>query len=177
MGKKNKIYNELLSELRKFSSGQTNPAQQQATSEALKGLNFFQKGDYRTLPTGYFFDFKTPAENIELYKRASNVSQDGLFGLGDTTGQGKQLALQRQYLGDKFGRDAAANYEQNIGRAAQGVRESLNQASGASIQTSQIGLGTYGNLFNSLNKQGGGGLLGAIGQIGGGILSSFKPKI
>lgn len=127
-------------QIAKMQEPSQNPAQQFLTNEALTGAEWLKKGDYSQKPAGMFFDFKGPAEQIEQYKKFSNVSQDGTYALaagggGATTndggGRGEAQNLQNKYLQDKFARDASQNYQDNISNAAGNIRAGLGAAADA----------------------------------------------
>lgn len=118
-------------QIAKMQEPSQNPAQQYLTNEALSGAEWLKKGDYSQKPTGMFFDFKGPAEQIEQYKKYSDVSQDGTFALADGAGRGEAQNLQNKYLKDKFARDASQNYQDNISNAAGNIRAGLGAAADA----------------------------------------------
>lgn len=109
----------------------SNPAQKYLTDEALSGAEWLKKGDYSAMPKGMFFDFKSPVEQNEQYKKLLNVNQGGTFSLGDNGGRGEAQNLQNKYLQDKFARDASQNYQDNISGAASNIRSALGATADA----------------------------------------------
>lgn len=179
MGKKqNAVYAEMMALLKKMQNPEENKAQNFLTTEALAGADWLKKGDFSQLPKGMFFDFQMPAEQMRQYEKASNVGRTGTFALGDHGGMGAAVKTQSQFLGDKFARDAAQNYQNNVRGVGDKVQNSLIQASGAKSQNDSAVITALQNLYGSpaLNKPGvGGALIGAIGGIGGGLMNSMKP--
>jgi len=183
MGKRqDQIYSQLLAAITKLQNPENNKAQNFLTTEAMAGAEFLKKGDFSQLPKGMFFDFKMPAEMMNAYKKAINVNQGGTFALaggggGDMGGRTKAQSLQSKYLSDKFARDSAQNYQDNIANAAGNIRGSLAQAAGATTQNQMGVIGALQGLYGSpaLNKPGiGGQLLGMAGSLGGAALGSLK---
>lgn len=180
--RQNQIYSQLLAAITKLQNPESNQAQNFLTQEAMAGANFLKKGDFSQLPKGMFLDFKMPAEMVNAYKRAINVNQGGTFALaggagGDMGGRTNAQALQSKYLSDKFARDSAQNYQDNISNAAGNIRGALAQSAGATAQNQMGVIGALQGLYGSpaLNKPGiGGQLLGMAGALGGGALSSLK---
>lgn len=125
---------QMQTQIAKMSDPASNPAQQYLTNEALAGAEWFKKGDFREKPKGMFFDFKMPSEQNDQYKKFANVNQGGTFALGDNSGSGQAMGIQKQYLGDKFARDASQNYQDNVANAGQNVRGGLGAAAGAKSQ-------------------------------------------
>ncbi len=138
-----------------------------------------KKGEYSQLPKGMVFDFQMPAEQMKQYQKAANVGKDGLFALGDDgTGAKGAMATQSKFLGDKFARDSANNFQNNVRGVGDKANMMLGQAAGAKAGNDQAIISALQGLYSSpaLNKPGiGGQILGAIGGIGGGALSALKP--
>lgn len=170
MGKKqNQIYSELLAAIKSMQDPKNNPAQDYLTKEALAGADFLKKGEFSQLPKGMFFDFTLPSETIKQYNKFSNVGREGSFALGDTGGQGAAMGLQSKYLGDKFARDASANFQENIRGAAGNIRGGLASAAGAKSGNDQAVISAFQNLLGSpmLNKPSMlGSILGMAGSLG-----------
>lgn len=150
----------------------SNPAQQFLTQQALDGANYFNKGEFSTLPKGMFFDFKLPQEDIARYKKLTNVNQGGTFALAGNSagGRGKAQALQGKYLSDRFARDAQQNYQDNISNAAKNVQGGLAQAAGAQSQNQAQIVSALSNMYSNMANQpkkpsAWGSVLGAIGRI------------
>lgn len=168
-----------------------NPAQDALTSNALAGNDYFQKGDYSSMPKGMFFNFQQPAEALDQYKKYANVGQGGTYALaqGNSGGRTAATAQQGQFLQDRFARDASQNYQNNIANAASNVQNALGQSSGANLQSQSLDLqgqqvnnnqgqallGTLGSLANSyINKPGlWGSILGLGGQLGAAAINKF----
>jgi len=129
------IFAKLTAALDKQANPAENPAQQFLTNQALAGADFINKGDFRTLPKGQYFNFEMPEEQLKQYKEAVNVGNEGSFALGDNEGAGKSMELSKQYLIDKFARDSSLNFQNNIAQANENVNQGLQQASG--YQTNQ----------------------------------------
>lgn len=155
----------------------SNPSQQFLTNQALEGANYFQKGEFSTLPKGMFFDFKMPQEDILKYKKLTNVGQGGTFALARNgeSGRGKAQALQGKYLSDRFARDTMQNYQDNISNASGRVTAGLQQAAGAkSNQDSQV-ISALQNMYSMManqpeKKSKWGSILGGIGRIAGSFI-------
>jgi len=133
-----------------------NPAQDALTSNALAGNDWLQKGDYSQLPKGQFFNFQMPQEQMDEYKRLTNVNQGGTFALAaNNRGSGATAAtdLQNKYLQDKFARDASQNYQNNIANASNNIQGALQQSSGANLQTQGLDLQGQG-LYNQTQSGG-----------------------
>lgn len=146
----------------------SNPYQQYLGNEALAGAEYFKKGDFSTLPKGMFFDFQMPVEQLKQYKKLANVNQGGTFALaqGGNGGKSRAQQLQSQYLGDRFARDAAQNYQDNIARAADRVKGGLAQAAGERSSNQQAIISALGNMYQLQPEKKGfnwGGILGGIG--------------
>jgi len=165
-------------QIAKMQEPSQNPAQQFLTNEALSGADWLKKGDYSQKPAGMFFDFKGPAEQVEQYKKFSNVSQDGTYALADGGGRGEAQNLQKQYLNDKFARDASQNYQDNISNAAGNVRAGLGAAadakSGLDTRVMSAMQGLTGILGSMPQKtpwwQ---SILGPAAQIGSSLITKF----
>lgn len=147
------LINSMNAQISKMNDPASNPAQQYLTNQAISGSNWLQKGDYSSLPKGSFFNFETPVAQNEQYKKLANVSQGGTFALSDMGGMGSAQNLQKQYLTDKFARDASQNYQNNIAGAAGNIQGALGQAAGAKT-------GLDSQIVNSMQ-----GLGGVIGQM------------
>lgn len=150
----------------------SNPAQQFLTQQALDGANYFQKGEFSTLPKGMFFDFQMPQQDIEKYKKLTNVNQGGTFALANNSagGRGAAQALQGKYLGDRFARDTQQNYQDNISRASGNVRQGLAQSASATSQNQGQVVSALANMYGQMANQPQkgskwGSVLGAIGRI------------
>lgn len=161
MGKKDKALEALIRQMQAqiaaMQNPASNPAQQYLTNEALAGADWLKKGEYRSLPKGMFFNFKQPTEQLEQYKKYADVNQGGTFALSDNSGMGKAGAIQKNYLTDKFARDASQNYQDNITGAAHDIRGALHSAADAKgSQDSRI--------------------FGALQGIGG-VISSMPNKV
>ena len=181
MGKKqDKVYAELMAMIKSMQDPAKNPAQQYLTNEALAGAEFLKKGEYGQLPKGMFFNFQGPAEQIKQYQKFANVGREGTFGLGDGGGMGAAMDTQSKFLGDRFARDAAQNYQNNIAGAAADIRGGLASAAGAKSSNDQAIIGALQGVGNLpfLNKPGmGGALLGLAGSLGGAALGAWKGGI
>lgn len=182
MSKKDDALYALISQMQgqigKMNDPASNPAQQYLTNQAIGASNWLQKGDYSSLPKGSFFNFQMPTEQNDQYKKLANVSQGGTFALSDAGGRGQAQNMQKQYLSDKFARDASQNYQNNVANAAGNVQNALGQAAGAKtgldsqIINSMQGLG--GVIGQLQNKPGflstllgsAGGILGGLGSMG-----------
>ena len=178
MGKKSKqIYNELLAQIRKMNDPAANPAQQMLTNEALGAANWLKAGDFSQLPKGMFFDFEGPAEQLKRYNAAANVSKDGTFALGQDSGgmAGRAMDTQSKYLGDKFARDVAQNYQNNIANVRTNAMGALQQSAGATSQNQSAVVGALSNLYQSMPKGNSwlGGLLSMGGSLGAAALNKF----
>lgn len=182
MGKKqDAIYSQLLAAITKLQNPESNKAQNFLTTEAMAGADFLKKGDFSQLPKGMFFDFKMPGEMMTAYKKAINVNQGGTFALaggagGDMGGRTKAQGLQSKYLSDKFARDSAQNYQDNISNAGGNIRNSLAQAAGATTQNQMGVIGALQGLYGSpaLNKPGiGGQLLGMAANLGSAAITKW----
>lgn len=170
-----------MSLIQKMKNPEENKAQSYLTTEALAGADWLKKGDFSSLPKGMFFDFQMPGEQLKQYNSAANATKTGTFalGAGDDGGMsGRVMDTQSKYLADKFGRDTAQNYQNNIAGVGQKVQGALTQASGAKSGNDAAIMSALQGLMSSpmLNKPGiGGALIGALGSIGGGALSSMAP--
>lgn len=177
MGKKEeRALQEQLAQLQaaiaKLSNPASNPAQNFLTQQALDGANYFNKGEFSTLPKGMYFDFKTPQEDVEKYKKLTNVNQGGTFALAGNSagGRGAAQALQGSYLKDRFARDTQQNYQDNISNAAKNVQGGLAQAAGHQSQNNAQVVSALSSMYSSLANQpkkpsAWGSVLGAIGRI------------
>lgn len=157
---------------------ESNPAQQYLTNQALEGAEWMKKGDYSQLPKGMFFDFKTPVEETDRYKKLVNINQGGTFALGDGAGAGKAMKIQNQYLTDKFARDASQNYQDNVSNAGMKIRGGLEQAAGAKSGQDAAVISALQGLTSSLSSMPQKTpwwqtLLGQSGSIVGSILSKW----
>jgi len=123
-----------------------------------------------------------PEQQIDQYKKLTNVNQGGTFALangganGNNSARTSATALQDQYLNDKFARDAEQNYQNNVAGAGQQIEGELGQAANANTQNSSQVLGALSNLYNSpaMNKPGlWGSIFGALGGIGSSIINKF----
>lgn len=182
MGKKERMLQQAIdamkAEIAALKNPANNPAQQYLTNEALAGAEFLKKGEYSSLPKGMFFDFQAPAANIDRYKKMVNVGQGGTFALGDNAGMGNAMATQKNYLSDKFARDEANNYQNNIREAAGTIRGALGGAAGAKsdndariLQALQGMTGAIGQMPQSQSKLG--SILGLIGGIGSSAITKW----
>lgn len=173
------LYQQLMAQITKLNTPEANPAQNYLTEQALAGGEFLKKGEYSQLPKGMFFDFKMPGEQLDQYKKFANVNQGGTFALANGgEGRSKATGVQGKYLNDRFARDASQNYQDNIGRAAGGIRDSLAQASGYNTQNSSSIINALGGMYNTLaNKPQKpsiwGQILGTAGQIGAAAITRF----
>lgn len=130
---------QMQAQISKMSEPKNNPALDFLTNEALSGAEYLKKGDYSQMPKGMFFDYKNPVEQNQQYKKAINVNQGGTFALADNGGAGNAMGLQKQFLSDKFARDSAQNYQDNISNSAGSIRSALGGvASGKGEQDTRI---------------------------------------
>lgn len=156
-------------------------AQQRLDEQSLKGSDWLQKRDFRNMKdAGQFFSFEAPAEQEKRRKVVTDAAQGGTFGLADSGGETQATQLQSKYLSDKFSRDDAQNFQDNIAGSAQGVKEGLNQSSNAaagrasdSLQGSLGIMNTLGSLYNNAKKGGGFWSNFAKGAIGGAAAFGF----
>lgn len=164
------IFAQLQASLAALQNPASNPAQNFLTDQSIAGANYFNKGDYSTLPKGMFFDFQMPGENIKRYKQAVNVGQGGTFALANNSGRGMAQQQAGQYLNDRFARDAGQNYQDNIARASGNVRAGLAQAAGAKSNTDSTILSALTNMYQKPSTPSGlGSLLGGIGGLAAAI--------
>ena len=174
------LITQMKNEIAAMKDPKNNPAQNYLTQEALAGGEFLKKGEFSSLPKGMFFDFQQPAEEIQQYKKLANVNQGGTFALAGNSagGMGQAQATQKNYLTDRFARDASQNYQNNISNAAGNIRGALGAAAGAKddldsrIISAIHGAGSIaGQLKPSQSKWG--SVLGAIGGLGGAAISKW----
>jgi len=163
------LYEQILASINKMSTPQSNPAADFLNQQAMAGADWLTKGDFKTLPKGMFFDFQMPAEQINQYKKLTNVGKGGTFALANNSGRSQAQSLAGQYLGDKFARDAGQNYQNNISNAAGNVRTGLAQSAGATAQNQSMSVNALTNLMQAMPKKKGfdwgslaSGILGAI---------------
>ena len=158
-------------------------------NQAMKSAKDMETGDFRTLPKNMFFNFSRPAEEMKQYQMLTNAGATGTFGLADSNGQTKATALQGEYMKDKFARDSAQGFQQNVSNAADNVQNALAGASGMEAQRigfeNQREMGIMNALSNlyqtqkSVNSQGGigsmmGGILGAAGSLGSAAITAGR---
>lgn len=136
------LFAKLSAAIDKQMQPQSNPAQQFLTNQSLQGADFINKGDFRTLPKGMYFNFEMPGEQLKKYKDALNSGSEGTFALGDNAGAGNAMGLNKQYLMDKFARDTSQNYQNNIAQASSNVNAGLQQASGYETGQQQAVIGS-----------------------------------
>lgn len=167
---------QMQTQIAQMQDPKSNPAQQYLTNEALAGADWLKKGDYSQLPKGMFFDFQMPSEQNRQYKKMIDVGQGGTFALSDNSGRGQAQDIQKQYLSDKFARDASQNYQTNVANAAQNVRGGLQAAAGSKSQNDQAIMSALHGLTGTLAsipkkepwwKSVVSGGLGALGQWAG----------
>lgn len=175
MGKKEKeIYSSLLAAIKNMQNPAANPAQNALTTEALAAADFFKKGDFTSLPKGMIFDFDNPVQQRENYLKTMNAGNEGTFALGAGTGGGDGAArsadTQGKYLNDKFARDAAANYQDNVREASGRAQNMLTQAAGSTQQNQSSIVGALQNLYGAVPK--GNSWLGGLLSMGGAIGSA-----
>ncbi|HXG82647.1 MAG TPA: hypothetical protein VNI84_01345 [Pyrinomonadaceae bacterium] len=161
--KKDRLYTQLLAAITKMQNPESNPAQNYLTQESMAGAEFLKKGDFAQLPKGMFFDFQMPGEQLKQYKNLKDVGSEGTFALGADGGGAHENA--KNYLTDKFARDAAQNYQTNISGAASNIRGGLGQAAGAKGATDANVIGALQGLYSSMPK--GGGLMSVLGPLMG----------
>lgn len=164
------IFASLQAQLAAMQNPASSPAQQALTDQALAGSQYFQKGDYSTLPKGMFFDFQQPTDQINQYKKLTNVGQGGTFALannGNVGGRTAATANAGQYLNDKFARDAEQNYQTNISNASNRVVSGLQEAGSAKSQNDSAILSALSSMYNKPHQSSGilSGVLGAAGGI------------
>lgn len=171
---------QLMAAINNLTNPKSNPYQDFLGTQAINAANFYNKGEFSSIPKGMgmFYDFSMPAENVERYKKMTNVGQGGTFNLASTgnTGRTNAQGMASKYLNDRFARDASQNYQDNVRNAGTRIQSALGQASGASSQM-QLGAidamnSMYGSLNQRLGQKGGGigGLLGGIGSIVGSFI-------
>lgn len=140
--------------------------------------------DYRNLNKdgNMLLNFEMPAEEQRKREILTNASKSGTFGLADNASAGKATALAGQYMQDKFARDSAQNFQNNIQRAGDTTRGVLATAAGGTADANALeqqrrlaALNSLGSLYNtqkSTNSQGGAGILGGILGAGAGVASA-----
>ncbi len=146
------LYAKMTAAIDKMSQPQSNPAQDFLTNSAIEGANFLKGGDYRQLPKGQFFNFEMPEEQMRRYRDLTNVGSEGTFALGDNAGSGQAMGIQKQYLQDKFARDASQNYQNNVAGGADNVYQGLQQAAGAKAGNDQAIISGLQSLFQMAPK-------------------------
>lgn len=188
IGKQTKaLYNQLIGLINQQINkpAQVNEPQKFLTDKAMQAAKDMETNDFSTMPKNMFFNFQRPAEQKKQYEMLANASQTGTFGLADNGGASKSTQIQTGYMKDKFARDAAQNFQDNIGAGAASVQNALGQASGAEMQ--RIGMddnrmnGIISQLSNlyqfkkQANSQGGmlGGILGMAGQLGSAAITKW----
>lgn len=157
------------------------------TQQALAGAEKLKSRDYRSLGDdgNMFFDFQLPAEQMKARAKAFNANQTGIFGLADNAGAGAGTKLASSYLKDKFARDTAQNFQNNIQQAGANIRGGLATAAGgvadANAQEMNRRLAIM-NQFSDLykfkkqaNSSGGilGGILGAASSVGAAAITKW----
>lgn len=133
------------------------PAQQRLDEESMKGSDWLKSRDFRDMKnSGMFFNFDQPADQNRRRTTITNAAQGGTFGLADTNGETGATQLQSKYLADKFARDDAQNFQNNVAQGAQGVIGGLTQSSNAAaaqdardLQGRESVLSTLGNVYNN----------------------------
>lgn len=174
MGKKqDAIYQQLLAAITALQKPESNPAQNALTQEALSSADYFKKGDFSSMPKGMVFDFKAPQEQMKQYQNLTNVGNEGTFALGADGGDSQKIA--KNYLNDKFARDASQNYQDNISGAANKTKDMLAQAAGAKGQTDNSVISALSSLYQNMPKSNGwlGGLLSMGGALGSAALTKW----
>ena len=169
---------QMQAQITKMQEPAANPTQTFLTNQALSGAEYLNKGDYSAMPKGMFFDFKNPVEQNQQYKKLINVNQGGTFALADNGGRGQATGLQKQYLSDKFARDASQNYQDNIQTASEKIRGALGQASEYKTGLDQRVVSAYQGLTNILGNmpketKWWEKIIGPAASIGGSLLGAF----
>lgn len=151
------------------------------TQQAIQGADLLKSRDYRDLSKNgnMFFDFQLPAEQQKARAMAYNANQTGTFALGSggNSGATKAFGLQDKFLKDKFARDTAQNFQDNIQQAGANIRGGLATAAGGTadanaqeIARQQAILGSFTDLYKfkkSTNQAATTGLMsGIIGGVG-----------
>ncbi len=168
-----------MAEITALKTPAANPAQSLLQTDAIEGANWLKKGEYSSKPGNIFFDFEMPGKQLDSYKKTANVNQGGTFALANNEGRSKATGVQSKYLGDKFARDVAQNYQSNIGQSAGNIRNALTQSSGAASGTNSSVINALGGIYSSLlskPKTPGfdwGSLLQLGGQIGSAAITKF----
>lgn len=157
------------------------------TQQAIAGADILKSRDYRNLSKdgNMFFDFQLPAEQQKARAMAYNANQTGTFGLANSgSGETKAASIQDKFLKDKFARDTAQNFQDNIQQAGANIRGGLATAAGGVSDANAQELNrrmAIMNQFSDLYKfkkqaNSSGGILGGILGAGASVASAAITK-
>lgn len=154
---------------------QPSESERMLQSRAANTMNWLDSRDYRNLPTGTFIDFSTPAENMKRYETLMNASQNGTNAIGSDGGAAGKL--QQKFMQDRFARDDAANFQQNVQRMAGEATNVLGSTAGMEMQRRMGAMnavgGAYGQLASQPRQSLWGSILGAGATIGAAAIKKW----
>lgn len=186
MGKQTKaLYNQLTALLNKQMNTPppVNEPQKYLTDKAMQAAKDMETNNFSTMPKSMFFNFQRPAEQKRQRETLMNAAQTGTFGLADNGGASKATQIQTGYMKDKFARDAAQNFQDNVGAGSAAIQNALGQASGAeagriAFEDNRMNgiISQLNNLYQfkkQMNGESSGAILGMIGGLGSSAITKW----
>lgn len=113
---------------------QPSAAQQFLDNQAMEAANWVSRGDYRTRPNNAFFSIEDPTIANQQRKVMLDSVGDGVSALANGTADSTALALNKDYLNDKWARDSAANYQDQVSDFANRATGALGGSANAEAQ-------------------------------------------
>jgi hypothetical protein len=116
---------------------QPSAAQSYLDTQALEAGKFLESGDYRNTPKNAFFSIEDPAVENQRRRVMMDSLGSGTTALASNSANSPNstaLSLNRQYLDDKWSRDSAANYQNQVADASQRITGAVQNSANSTLQ-------------------------------------------
>lgn len=125
------MYQEITATLQQMK--QPSAAQKFMDDQAMQASQWLAGGDYRNTPNNMFLSLEDPAVENERRRTMLDSLGSGVTALAENGANSTALALNKDYLNDKWARDSAANYQDQISQASQRTLGALGASADASL--------------------------------------------
>jgi hypothetical protein len=157
-----KLFAQITASLDKMNT--PSAAQSFLDTQAMAAGNWIAGGDYRTRPSNAFIAIEDPAVENDRRRMMMDSAGSGTSALASGGADPTAIALNSQYLNDRWARDSAANYQNQVAgvadRATGAVANSANSAFQRQSAVLQGQMGAMGvapkksNLFGQILQGG-----------------------
>jgi hypothetical protein len=190
IGKKTKaLYEELLKQIRAMQAAPKpeNKPLDLMTQQAMEAAELLKSRDYNNLNKNgnMLLNFEMPAEQQRKRFLTTNAAKGGTFSLADNSGATGATKIAGQYMQDRFARDTAQNFQDNIQRAGDTTRATLATAAGGVMDANSLeqqkrlaAMNALGSLYHtqkSVNSSNNplGAILGGAATVGASAITKW----